>query len=385
VITASALTRLRNCPSSAVLPRAENHNLWADAGHEAHAELAVFTEDHPFSHLIPAGARAEVKLAYDVALRTGRVIGEGGGRDYGSVGPFEIAGSCDVMGVVGRQVVIIDWKTGHSDVDPAATNWQLWFYALAACRALGMDSALIRIVYTQSGRVDEYEIDALELAEFASSLERMHRQVGERIEARKRGEILETREGSWCKHCTSKHVCPSKTALLVQVSTGGLAVIGDTEMTKERAAGAYEQIVKIEQLVKDARKRLETYVDEQGPIDLGNGRMFGRYSRKGNERLDGAIAVKAIHEVVGEGAKEFESIAIGYTTSKAAIERAAKALVVNGAPKVAKAVIAKVRELGGAKSESTYPIGEYIRGKDEPAPQAAIDTDDLDRRLAEAG
>ena len=385
MITASALTRLRNCPSSAVLPRAENHNLWADVGHEAHAELAVFTDEHPFAHLIPAGARAEVKLAYDVALRTGRIIGEGGGRDYGAVGPFEIAGSCDVMGAVGRQVVIIDWKTGHADVDPAVTNWQLWFYALAACRALGMDSAVIRIVYTQSGRVDEYEIDALELAEFAGSLERMHRQVGERQAARQRGEVLETREGSWCKHCTSKHVCPSKTALLVQVSTGGLAVIGDTEMTKERAAGAYEQIMKIEQLVKDARKRLETYVDEQGPIDLGNGKMFGRYSRKGNERLDGAVALKAIREVVGEQAKEFESIAIGYTTSKAAIDRAAKALVTVGAPKVAKAVIARVRELGGVKSEATYPIGEYVGGKDEPVQVGELDAADLNRRLAEAG
>lgn len=382
MITASALTRLRNCPSSAVLPRAENHNVWADAGNAAHEELAIFGEEHPFAHVLPPQPRAEVKLAYDVATHLGRIIGEGGGRDYGTPGPFEIVGSCDVLGVDRDSVVIIDWKTGFLDVEPAASNWQLWFYALAACRALGKDEAIIRIVYTQTGVVDEYAIDALELAEFGTSLERLHAQVAERTAARKRGETLETREGSWCRHCASKHVCPSKVGLLAQIANNGLAVIGETAMTADRARAAYEQIVRIESLVKSARQRLDQYVTEQGPIDIGNGRMFGRYHRKGNEKLDGAKAVQAIREVVGEQAKEFESIAIGYTTSKAAIDRAAKQLIANGAPKVAKAVVARVRELGGVSSSPTYPLGEYVTGKDEPAP--TFDADEVNRLLAAA-
>lgn len=381
MITASALPRLRACPSSAVLPRAENHSEWADLGHEAHEELAIFTEDHPFAHLLSPRARAEVKLGYDVATRTGRIIGEGSGRDYGSPGPFEIVGSCDVLDDDGEHVTVIDWKTGFTDVEPAATNAQLWFYALAAARALGRDRARVIVVYTQSRRVDEYEIDALELAEFATSLERLHSQVAERKAMRQRGETLETREGSWCRYCPAKPYCPSKTALIKQMA--GLTVIGEA-VTPETAAAAYEQVVRIESLVRDARKRLETYVDEHGPIDLGGGRMFGRYVRSGNERLSGDVAVQAIAEVVGESAKEFAHEAIERKVSKAAIERAAKTL---GCPRgTATKVIKRIRELGGAThGADSMPIGEYMRDKNEPAERPAIDYAAIDKALQEAG
>jgi hypothetical protein len=383
MITVSALPRLINCPSSAVLARAEAHSAWADLGNDAHEVLAAVSDpEHDFAHLIPAGARSEVKVAYDVVARTGRIIGEGSGRDYGSVGPFEIPGSIDVLGVVNGCVIVIDWKTGFADVDPASRNHQLWGYALAACRALGCDTAVVKIVYTQTGYVDEHAIDVFDLADFADRLERLHVQVAERQRLHAAGTILDTREGSWCKHCPSKAFCPSKVALLVQIADKGLAVIGDTAVTAERAAAAYDQIVRIESLVKDARKRLEVYVDEQGPIDLGNGKMYGRYERKGSERLDGAIAIRAIREVVGESAREFEAIAIEHSTSKAAIDRAAKQLVVSGSAKVAKAVIAKVRELGGSTTtRSTMPVGEYMRGKDEPAAKPTIDVAEVDRLL----
>jgi len=383
VITASALARLRACPSSAVLPRAENHNEWAAAGHEAHEELAVFSDDHPFAHLLPPSPRAEVKLAYDVSTGAGRIIGEGAGRDYGNPGPFEIVGSCDVLGLDSGRVVVLDWKTGFAEVEPAASNAQLWFYALAACRALGKDAAVVRVVYTQSRRCDEHEIDALDLAEFATSLERLHTQVANRQAAKQKGEALETREGAWCKHCASKAYCPSKNALLVQISQGGLAVIGDAQMTPARAAGAYEQLIKIESLVKDARKRLETYVDENGPIALGGGRMFGRYVREGNERLSGDVAVQAISEVVGESAKEFASVAIERKTTKAAIERAAKQLGCKRG--TAGQVIKKIRELGGASNAAdSMPIGEYMANRDEAIERPALDVAAVNAALESA-
>lgn len=402
MITASGIARLRACPGSAVLPRAENHNEWADAGHDDHEKLALALDGGTLSDVlaellpegvdaeriaaaVPAGSRAEVKLGFCVATRVGRVIGYGGGRDYGTPGPFEIVGSTDVLGVLADAVVVIDWKTGFADVEPAETNAQLWFYALAACKALGKTRAIVRIIYTKSGRIDECEAGPLELAEFADQLEALHRRVASAQVTRNGGEMTSTKEGIWCKHCPSKHVCPSKVGLLAQIASQGLAVIGDTEMTATRAAQAYEQVSRIEQLVKEARKRLETYVDEQGPIDLGDGRMFGRYHRRGNEKLDGAVTVKAIREVVGEQAKEFEAIAIGYTTSKAAIERAAKQLISVGATKVTKAVIARVKELGGVSSSPTYPIGEFPAGKYEPAQKPEIDTAAVNQMLAAAG
>ena len=115
--------------------------------------------------------------------------------------------------------------------------------------------------------------------------------------------------------------------------------------------------------------------------------MYGRYMRKGNERIDGAVAVRAIREVLGaELSAEFEAVAIAPTTSKAAIDRAAK--TITGATMkpsaLARAVIAKVRELGGTSSSPTYPIGEYLRGHDEPEPLPAVETDEIDRLLQNA-
>lgn len=373
-----------NCPSSAALPRAENASEWADAGHDEHAELAseMLTGDLPpwIARVIPSNARPEVALAYDVANRTGRIIGENIGRAYGSAGPFEICGSADAVGTDGDSVVVVDFKTGFMDVEPAATNAQLAFYALAACRALGKSEAIVRIIYTKSNRVDEATLDTFDLSAFASRLEELHRRTASLRDAYKRGEVLETREGSWCKHCASKPYCPSKTALIRQMS--GLQVVGDA-VTKETVSKAYEQVVRIEMLVREARKRLEVYVDENGPIDLGNGRMFGRYVRQGNERLSGNVTVQAIAEVVGESANEFASVAIERSTSKAAIERAAKSL---GCPKgTAGKVIKRVRELGGAtRGGDSMPLGEYVRGADEPAERPVLDVAAVNAALESA-
>jgi hypothetical protein len=386
MITMSALPRLLNCPSSAVLARAETASVYADAGHDEHADLAQLDElPSQYVHLVPSGARSEVKVAYDVVARTGRVIGEGDGRGYGVLGPFEIAGSIDVLGIDGDTVVVLDWKTGYRDVDPAHRNWQLWGYGLAAARALSKRNVRAIIVYTKSERVDTAEIGALELADFGARLARLHEMDADLRARRARGEVLDTREGSWCRHCPSKHVCPSKNGLLVQLAEKGLAVIGDAAMTPERARAAYEQFVRVDQIVADAKKRLDTYVTENGPIDLGNGRAYGRYHRKGVKRLDGDKAVAAIRAVVGESAKEFEAMAIERSTSQAAIERACKALApARGAAKLKAAVIAKIDELGGVSYGSdSYPIGEHPIEKS--ATQPAIDFEAVDKLLKDTG
>jgi hypothetical protein len=379
VITMSALPRLINCPSSEVLPRAETMSQWADAGNDEHEELADLASLPPeLAKLVPAGARSEVKIAYDVATRTARIIGDGGGRDYGAVAPFEIPGSIDVLGVDGDSVVIIDWKTGFNEVDPAASNWQLWGYALAACRALGKHSAIVRIVYTRTGIIDSHEIDALELAEFADKLAALHVRVAALQTARSSGELLSTREGSWCKHCPSKHVCPSKNALLVQLGSKGLATVGDAEMTPERALAAHVEIERIDQLLKDAKGRRLAYIDANGPIDLGNGKFYGRYVRRGDERLDGAVAARAIAEIVGESAKEFAEVALERKTSKAALTRAAKAI--GQPPKLATAVVKRIRELDGSKrAPDELPVGEFTPSVVEIAPP--IDADEVNRLL----
>lgn len=382
MITASALARLRACTASAVLPKAENHNVWADAGHDDHEDLAGQLADGTLpewmASRLPAGSRSEVALAYDVATRRGRVIGENLARSYGDVGPFEIVGSADVMGVDGDAVVIADFKTGHADVEPAVRNSQLHFYALAACRALGKDAARVHIFYTQTQRVDTAELDALDLAAFATDLEKLHAKVAVLHAAKRQGDAMETREGAWCKHCSSKAYCPSKNALLVQVAAGGLAIIGDAQLTPERAVQGYQQLVRIESLVKEARARLHAYVDENGPIDVAPGVKFGRDVRPGNERIDGRVAMRAIREVTGEAAAPFADEAVEVKATKAGLKRAAKAI---GSPKLAKAVEDRIRELGGiTRAPESYPYREYPADMTPAVPE--IDVDAVNAALA---
>lgn len=387
MITASALGRLLNCPGSVVLPKAETASEWADAGHAEHAELAdmVRTGTLPDSlaRLVPPGSRVEVALAFDVALRTARIVGEDIGRNYGTPGAFEIVGSCDVIGIDGDAAVIVDWKTGYRDVEPAATNPQMAFYALAATRALGLDRAVVRIVYTKTGAVDAAELDALELAAFADQLERLLVRVSAQQAARNDASGVSTREGSWCRHCpVNKSHCPSKSALLVQIANGGLRVVGEPALTPERARIAYQQVVAVRSMLDDAEKRLQTWVKENGAIDLGNGQAYGYYMRNGKSKLDVDAAERAIAELTGDVAREFLAMSVKRSVSQVDIERAAKALLPKGYTKLKKQIVDRIDELGGKKQTVEYPIGEHAIAKSSLPPD--VDLDEVNRLLESA-
>jgi hypothetical protein len=371
---------MMNCAGSVLLPRAENASQWADAGHDEHAEIAdqhtAGTLPDWIARLIPAGARSELALAFDVATRQGRVIGENIGRAYGDVAPFEVVGSADMVGVDGDAVVVLDWKTGYLDVEPAATNPQMAFYALAACRAFGKDRAIVRLVYTKSNRVDEAELDALDLAAFADRLESLFRRVALAQSNRAAGAAVDTREGSWCRYCPSKAVCPSKVGLLAQIAAGGLATTTG-EMTPAVAARAYEQLVRIEQIVKEARARLLTFVEEQGSIDLGNGRAFGRYRAIGDRKIDVDKAEAVVRDMLGP---EAARAMIKRSTSQDAIKAAAKQYGKRGD----QANVIKLLEAAGAiQRAETFPIGEYATDRHDAA--AFADAAAEANRALEAG
>lgn len=390
MLTMSALPRSLNCDGSLVLPRAELASEWADAGQDEHEELArqTLSGNLPprLARVIPSNPRVEVTVFYDVATGTGRIAGDGEGRNYSSAGPFEIPGKIDVLGLDEDTVVIIDWKTGHKEVDPASRNWQLWGYALAVCRALGKTKARLYIAYTnQPGQpIDEHTLDAFDLAEFASKLKQLQTREGSLRRRYQQGEQPTTTEGPWCVHCASKSRCPSKTGLLVQISEKGLAVLGDTQLTPERARQAHFEIERIDQLVKEAKQRREKWIDENGPIDLGNGKAFGRMPRKGNRSLDGDKAVQAIREIVGESAKEFEALAVERKTSQAALKRAAQTLGVGQSPeKLKNRLLARIDELGGVTyGKDIMPLGEFALEAGVEVPK--LDFEDIDKLMKES-
>jgi len=383
MMTFSQLPRLMACLASGVLPHAKLASIYAEAGREEHVELSNLDAlPDRLRALIPPGARSEVKLAWDAATDQGRIIGEGADRGYGELAPFEIAGSADVIADDGDEVFVLDWKTGRSLVDPAARNWQLWGLALAAARALGRTEARVMLVYPNRGdEVDEHQIDALELDAFGRRVAQLFPGVIELQRQFRKGQALSVSEGTWCKYCPAKAHCPAKIGMLLQLAGGASPDIVDNTLTPARALHAYQSLVRAEDLVKQARERLDKFVDEQGPIDLGNGRAYGRYSRRGNEKLDAGIVREAIVDVIGgAGERDVEAFlqqAFEVKATKAGIKRAAKPY---GA-KIEKAILGRTRELGGIQAEMRYPIGEYVRSE---YPEA-IDTVVLDAALAEAG
>lgn len=392
MITMSGLQRALSCDGSLVLPRARNANPWADDGQDQHDDLSDFGNLPPaIAALLPPNARAEVKVAYDVESGRGRIIGEGSGRSYGTLGPFEIAGSIDVLGVDADTVYVVDWK-GWQAVAPASRNAQIWGYALAAARALGRDRAVVMIAHVRDMRLlrapDRHEIEAMDLGEFANGLRTLLVRQAALIKLRKAGEQVTTTEGTWCKHCESKHVCPSKNALLLQVAQRGLMVLGEQTMTMDRAADSIRQLEQLDQLVKDARARATQFVDEHGPIDMGDGSWWGRHREQGNERLDPRTTVRAIADVVGESAKEFASVAVELRVSKAALTRASKEI--GAPPKLATAVIKRVRELGGATHDKEkLPVGRFAdRTNAAPPPREELSDAEIgafNLALAEVG
>lgn len=387
MISASALQRLLMCPGSVVLPKAETQSEWADAGNSEHAELAdmVRTGTLPpeLARFVPAGARAEVAFAFDVISRTAVIIGEDIGRNYGTRGAAEIAGSCDVLAVDGDAAVIVDWKTGFRAVEPAATNAQQSFYAMTAMKLTGCDRAIVRIVYTKTGACDEAEFSSFDLLDFASQLEQLLVRVSAQQAARNDATGVSTREGSWCRHCpVNKAHCPSKSALLVQIANGGLRVVGESALTPERAADAYRQVQAVRSMLDDAEKRLQTWVKENGAIDLGNGQAYGYYQRAGKSKLDVDAAMKAITELTGDVAREFLAMSVKRSVTQADIERAAKTLLPKGYTKLKSQIVNRIDELGGKKATVEYPIGEHPIAKSALPPD--VDVDELNRLLESA-
>lgn len=278
------------------------------------------------------------------------------GRNYASanLSPFEIPGTADVIGTRNGRVIVIDWKLYQAD--GAKESAQGWHYAIAACRALNLDEAEVHIVLTKGRSLSSCEIDALELAEFAERLREIHARVAAERAKVSFGVAPDTREGMWCKHCPAKSFCPSKTALIRSLSG---AQNSNTALTNAEAADGYRRLVQIKQLVKDAEKRLEAWVVENGSIDLGNGMAYGPFAKRGNERLDARTVIEAMKELFGDEAQAMIDRAIELSVTKAAIKRAVGSLD--------KKVIAKTREMGGVTAEITQRIGEYMRGKEEEA------------------
>lgn len=364
MISASALPRLMRCPGSAALPSANTTSEWSEAGTERHEdqEDRINAGDVPeeIRALVGDGVevRAEVALAYDVSTGAARELGTGIARDYSGLGPYEIPGTCDALAILPDSVVVIDHK-GWESVDAAERNVQVAFLALTAARAHRKNEATVAIVYLRGDRrvVDKAALDMFELDAFAGRVRAVHAAVGAQRQRRQRGELVDVAEGPHCKYCPAVAVCPAKVALLQRLISGQEADEMELMMPLDAtsARNAYERWQAGRALLRRVERALYAFAAET-PIPLGDGKFFGKYTKPGNEKLDGDVMYKVVREKHGP---EVALQAVTLSATKTRLKDALKAANVAPVAAAERDVLAEVRARGGATREPTETVGEY--------------------------
>lgn len=300
---------------------------------------------------VPDFRAAEVSILYDVERDTARILPEALARDQVPAGC--IHGTIDLLEVWGDDgLCITDWKTGgRSDELDARTDPQLRTYALMAARALGRKGCAVSILHVRDDGIDPdtWHLDAFDLALARAAL----RKTLAKVDAGG-----PPRPGRHCsaKYCPAIGSCPvtQRAIAEVQVAVEAQLPMGLVIESPEHAARVRLGIRAVEDALEQYRAVLHAYVSTHGPIEIAPGVRWGRIEREGNERIDAEVAgaVTVIQELLGAEA----DLALEVWTSKAAIERAARAhakargIEGRGALKqITDPVLARLRALGAIK------------------------------------
>ncbi|HEU4726483.1 MAG TPA: PD-(D/E)XK nuclease family protein, partial [Kofleriaceae bacterium] len=352
-ISASAIPRLLACPGSGHLPHADYRTAYADAGHERHAEQesAADLGDHDgldprVQALLEPGDQlaTECSFAYDASDDTARALGHLARRDYQELRPFEIPGTIDLLVVGARRILVVDYK-GIEEVDPAAENAQTLTYALMVARATGRDEIVVAIIYLAAPwrAADVATITAFDLDGHA---------------ARLRSLVTSTDRMLWtgkhCKYCPAFLACPEQKQLGDDAGGGALAVRVESMIpfaSDDDARMAYELRGKVRVFLQRLEAALFARAAER-PIPLGNGKMFGRHTKLGNEQLDGDTTYEVVREMHGQAVAD---AAVIRSATKTRIKEALKRAGIKVAP-AEREVLAAVRARGGATRKETTEI-----------------------------
>lgn len=234
--SASVLDRTLECPASAQLPQtapihpnAETAAEWGTAvhtlletgevtaGHEA--KLREIDISKTIAPLVPAAGK-EVAMVWRGETGLVDVLGNGLGRDYGTLGEKDVSGTADVILTGYKTLEVFDYKTGKVTPDPAESA-QLHHLAMMAAKlrpavevvVAGFqkirfdlrkkkDPVTVRDEYTVLTRV-ELDLHERRLKRALVKAE----QVREDIAA---GREPEVKEGRYCFFCPARLECPAK-------------------------------------------------------------------------------------------------------------------------------------------------------------------------------
>ena len=353
MISASAIPRLLACPASHRLPHHDYQTTHATAGQDRHAEAEAAADTGGELHptvvaLMVEGDHlaTECAFAYDAATDTARELGHVD-RRYGTLAPYELPGTMDLLIRGEGRAVVVDYKS-YAEVDPAERNTQLATYALMVARCYGLDEVTVAIIYLVGGRRPSIAtLTALDLDAHAARLKRLHVDV-----ARPSAPV----SGPHCKYCPAFLACPVQHALTIDVGeTLPLRIEAQMPFGDDQsAAEAFDLLQRIKTLSTRIQAALYARAAER-PIPLGNGMVLGQRTVEGNDRIDGNVAYEVVRERHGQAVADQ---AVERHATKTRLSAALKPLVGKLAPEL-RAVLAEVEARGGISSKPSTRVEVY--------------------------
>ena len=358
MISASRLRRIRRCAASGALPQVDTSSEAATTGTAVHRfledcskrgrELALADVPDEAADVcaaidldaLPVHLAHEVAYAYDVttgAVRRTR-------RGYPDLGATEIGVTVDVEGVRDDAVFVADYKTGFRQVAKPGENEQILLGALCSSRYHGKDAAHVEVIYVREGRKPWREVAALDvfdLAAFVSVLRRIWDRYQEARAIVAAGRVPNVSEGEHCRYCPALNSCPAKAQLLRRMVDGELST--EIELTKGRPTARHYFIWQQMKQITDRVGAIIHAAAADEPIDLGDGRMFGKVERQGSEVIDGDKAYQAARDLHGQ---EYADAAVERKATKAGLRKALKPYTSNVA-KSERELLAEIRRRDG--------------------------------------
>lgn len=391
--TASALPRYLNCPASyalrlqmardGLLPVLVERSAGADAeaGTRRHRalEAAIDVGDLPdrFRPFVGDTPRTELAYRYDSATGVAAEMPAVDDRKYPPAPASVTYGTTDCVSLSGDdQILIVDWKGPHADLPPIESNEQLSFAALCASRVTKRPHVQIATV-----RIDDADMNADDdlpkivgaqvavvgpaaLHVFEERLRRLDGEIAVAVRDLEAGREPLVIAGNHCAYCPAAPACPATHRALELAST-------PPDIVPHIAPAL---LVEMESAVAAAGKRLRQFIEAEvkrsGPIDLGDGYLYGYVVADGNEKIDATLAAPVLIEHLGLAAE----LAIKKTVVKTGIKAAAKEIAPKGkAAELERNVLAGLRNAGAISRDQTTSLKAYRAADALPATIADVE------------
>lgn len=386
--TASKLGLLATCPAAGALPAvwteanaamragtARHRYLQRAAEIGAAEALAEVPVDAPWRAQcealeasldeVPVGEH-EIAYAYDVAADTARCLGPWLDRAY-DVSATEISGTADLVcppSASRERWLVVDWK-GEEEVEAAADNLQLAFFAVCLARLHGVDEVDVAIGYLRhGGRIwwDRATLGPFDLEAAAVRLQGIVRRLDAARAVVAAGQTPDVEMGLHCRRCPALLACPAQTAAARAMLDAPPSNDALAQASAEDAGAAWARVKVLTELADRVRKVLTARAEVAGlPLPDGTRLVPVETNRRAlvmekaepvlrarfGEQLDTLIERSLTTEAVSQLARQ---LAPGRGVQKA-VDEVWGQLAAAGAAKSSRFVQLRVRKSAAAQGD----------------------------------